>query len=75
MGTLIKINGFDIFHEVTGKGAPIIWCHEAAGDYRSWDPQVKFALLLQKHHLEFPRISAVVRALRPRGLFRRDDGR
>jgi len=36
MGTLIKINGFDIFHEVTGKGAPIIWCHEAAGDYRSW---------------------------------------
>ena len=42
MGTLIKLNGFDIFHVVTGKGTPIIWCHEAAGDYRSWDPQVKF---------------------------------
>ncbi len=42
MGSLTKINGFDIFHEVTGTGTPIIWCHEAAGDYRSWDPQVKF---------------------------------
>ena len=42
MGTLININGFDVFHEVTGKGTPIIWCHEAAGDYRSWDPQVWF---------------------------------
>ena len=42
MGSLAKINGFEIFHEVTGKGISIIWCHEAAGDYRSWDPQVKF---------------------------------
>jgi len=42
MGNLAKVNGFDLFHEVTGEGTAIIWCHEAAGDYRSWDPQVKF---------------------------------
>jgi len=42
MGTLAKINGFEIFHEVTGQGMPIVWCHEAGGDYRGWDPQVKF---------------------------------
>ena len=42
MGSLAKINGCDIFYEITGEGTPIIWCHEAAGDYRSWDPQVKF---------------------------------
>ena len=42
MGSLATINGFEIFHEVTGSGTPVVWCHEAAGDYRSWDPQVKF---------------------------------
>ena len=42
MGSFAKINGIDIFYENTGEGVPIIWCHEAAGDYRSWDPQVKF---------------------------------
>jgi len=42
VGSFAKINGFDIFYEVTGEGTPIVWCHEAAGDYRSWDPQVKF---------------------------------
>lgn len=42
MGSVAKVNGFEIFYEVTGTGTPIVWCHEAAGDYRSWDPQVKF---------------------------------
>src|SRR5688572_31799863 len=42
VGRFAKVNGFDIFYEVTGAGVPIVWCHEAAGDYRSWDPQVKF---------------------------------
>jgi pimeloyl-ACP methyl ester carboxylesterase len=40
--SIAKVNGFDIFYEITGKGTPIIWCHEAAGDYRAWDPQVRF---------------------------------
>jgi len=42
VGNFAKVNGVELFYEVTGTGIPIIWCHEAGGDYRSWDPQVKF---------------------------------
>jgi len=42
MGRLAKVNGVDIYYESTGDGVPIIWCHEAAGDFRGWDPQVRF---------------------------------
>ncbi|MBI3967410.1 MAG: alpha/beta hydrolase [Chloroflexi bacterium] len=37
-----KINGIELFYEITGEGYPIVWSHEFAGDYRSWDPQVSF---------------------------------
>lgn len=37
-----RINGVDLYYEVTGQGFPVVWCHEFAGDYRSWDPQVGF---------------------------------
>ena len=36
------INGVKLCYQVTGHGFPLVWCHEFAGDYRSWDPQVKF---------------------------------
>ncbi|MFC1798648.1 alpha/beta fold hydrolase [Thermodesulfobacteriota bacterium] len=36
------INGVEIFYEVTGTGVPMVWSHEFAGDYRSWEPQVRF---------------------------------
>jgi pimeloyl-ACP methyl ester carboxylesterase len=36
------INGVEIFYEVSGTGYPIVLCHEVAGDYRSWEPQVRF---------------------------------
>ena len=36
------INGINLYYEVHGEGSPLIWCHEFAGDYRSWEPQVKF---------------------------------
>jgi len=36
------INGVKIFYEVTGSGIPMVWSHEFAGDYRSWEPQVRF---------------------------------
>ncbi len=36
------INGVNLYYEVTGQGFPLVWSHEFAGDYRSWDPQVKF---------------------------------
>ena len=36
------INGVNLFFEIHGEGFPIVWSHEFAGDYRSWEPQVKF---------------------------------
>jgi pimeloyl-ACP methyl ester carboxylesterase len=35
-------NGVRLYYEVTGEGLPLVWSHEFAGDFRSWDPQVKF---------------------------------
>lgn len=37
-----KVNGVSLYYEVTGEGFPLIWSHEFAGDYKSWDPQVRF---------------------------------
>ncbi|MBI4233973.1 MAG: alpha/beta hydrolase [Chloroflexi bacterium] len=36
------VNGVNLYYEVTGQGFPLVWCHEFAGSYESWDPQVKF---------------------------------
>ncbi len=36
------VNGVNLYYEVTGKGFPLVWSHEFAGDFKSWDPQVKF---------------------------------
>lgn len=32
----------DLYYEETGQGFPLIWCHEYGGDYRSWEPQVRY---------------------------------
>lgn len=39
---LAPINGVEIYYEEHGEGTPILFCHEFAGDYRSWAPQVRF---------------------------------
>jgi pimeloyl-ACP methyl ester carboxylesterase len=31
-----------LYYEETGQGFPLIWCHEFGGDYRSWEPQVRY---------------------------------
>lgn len=36
------INGIHIYYEETGRGYPLVLSHEFAGDYRSWEPQVRF---------------------------------
>ena len=36
------INGVNLHYEVTGQGFPLVWSHEFGGDYRSWEPQVRF---------------------------------
>jgi pimeloyl-ACP methyl ester carboxylesterase len=30
-----------LYYEETGKGTPVIFVHEFAGDYRSWEPQMR----------------------------------
>lgn len=37
-----NLNGLSLYYNVTGDGFPVIFCHEFAGDYRSWAPQVRF---------------------------------
>lgn len=37
-----NVNGLSLHYEVVGDGFPVIFCHEFAGDCRSWAPQVRF---------------------------------
>jgi pimeloyl-ACP methyl ester carboxylesterase len=39
---LASLGGIDLYYEETGSGFPLVLSHEFAGDYRSWEPQVKF---------------------------------
>ena len=41
------INGVHLYYEVTGQGFPLVWSHEFAGGYESWDAQVK---LFSQHY-------------------------
>lgn len=36
-----KCNGVELYYEEVGTGFPLVFCHEFAGDMRSWDPQVR----------------------------------
>jgi pimeloyl-ACP methyl ester carboxylesterase len=42
MPHLTTDDGVNLYHEETGKGIPIIFIHEFAGDCRSWEPQVRY---------------------------------
>lgn len=35
------LNGIELYYEDTGSGFPVVFCHEFAGDYRAWEPQVR----------------------------------
>ena len=37
-----RVNGVELYYEEVGEGDPLVFCHEFAGDYRSWVPQVRF---------------------------------
>ena len=37
-----EVNGVNLYYESTGGGFPLVWSHEFAGDFRSWEPQVRF---------------------------------
>ena len=34
-------DGVRLYYEETGSGRPVIFVHEYAGDYRSWEPQMR----------------------------------
>jgi len=35
-------DGTQLYFEETGSGVPLVFCHEFAGDFRSWEPQVRY---------------------------------
>jgi pimeloyl-ACP methyl ester carboxylesterase len=37
-----SVEGVQLYYEVTGSGYPLLFSHEFAGDYRSWEPQVRY---------------------------------
>ncbi len=37
-----RVNGVELYYEETGQGFPLVWSHEFGGDYRSWEPQVRY---------------------------------
>jgi pimeloyl-ACP methyl ester carboxylesterase len=41
MPTLTTDDGVRLHYEEAGAGTPIVFVHEFAGDYRSWEPQVR----------------------------------
>jgi pimeloyl-ACP methyl ester carboxylesterase len=38
----LRINGLNIFYEEAGRGIPLVFVHEFAGDWRSWENQMRF---------------------------------
>src|SRR5438105_10528684 len=41
MPTLTTDDAVKLYYEETGAGTPIVFVHEFAGDWRSWEPQVR----------------------------------
>jgi pimeloyl-ACP methyl ester carboxylesterase len=37
----MSIDDVELYYEEAGRGFPVILCHEFAGDYRSWEPQIR----------------------------------
>jgi pimeloyl-ACP methyl ester carboxylesterase len=42
MPHLTTDDGVKLYYEETGSGLPVVFVHEFAGDYRSWDSQVRY---------------------------------
>ena len=42
MPHLTTDDGVKLYYEETGKGIPVVFIHEFAGDYRSWEQQVRY---------------------------------
>jgi len=42
MPHLTTDDGVKLYYEETGSGIPVVFVHEFAGDYRAWEPQVRY---------------------------------
>jgi len=38
----VRANGINLYTEEAGRGIPVVFVHEFAGDWRSWEAQVRF---------------------------------
>ncbi|MDH4267495.1 MAG: alpha/beta hydrolase, partial [Deltaproteobacteria bacterium] len=38
----VFVNNINLYYEEAGSGIPVLFVHEFAGDWRSWEPQVRF---------------------------------
>jgi pimeloyl-ACP methyl ester carboxylesterase len=41
MAKISAPDGVNLYVEAVGSGTPVVFVHEYAGDYRSWEPQVR----------------------------------
>ncbi len=41
MALVTAKDGVNLYYEETGQGTPVIFVHEFAGDFRSWEPQIR----------------------------------
>ena len=42
MPYLTMADGVRLYYEETGRGTPVVFVHEFAADYRTWEPQLRF---------------------------------
>ena len=41
MAKISAADGVKLYVEAIGSGTPVVFVHEYAGDYRSWEPQMR----------------------------------
>ncbi len=42
MPTISSTDGTKLYYEEVGSGTPVVFVHEFAGDYRTWEPQLRY---------------------------------
>ena len=56
-------DGTRLYYEEAGQGSAVVFVHEYAGDFRSWEPQMRhFCPAASLRHLQPARLSALRRA-------------
>ena len=51
-------DGVELYYEQAGSGTPVVFVHEFAGDYRTWEPQMRRFI---RSHAASPIASAAIR--------------